>query len=80
MECDIFIPAALDLRILRLFRFHAWYGKGDIDQVALSACAAARDQIKSLSGERIQKEMLRLLEADNPIPVLRTMAAAPSSR
>jgi poly(A) polymerase len=64
------------LRILRLFRFHAWYGKGEIDQTALTASAAARDQIKTLSGERIQKEMLRLLEAENPLAVLRTMAAS----
>ena len=64
------------LRILRLFRFHAWYGKGEIDTVAVSASAAARDQIKSLSGERIQKEMVRLLEAETPIAVLRTMAAS----
>ena len=64
------------LRILRLFRFHAWYGKGEIDQTALNACAAARDQITTLSGERVQKEMLRLLEAESPLPVLRTMAAS----
>lgn len=64
------------LRILRLFRIHAWYGKSEIDPVALHACAAARDHIKSLSGERIQKEMLRLLEAENPIAVLRAMAAS----
>ena len=49
------------LRILRLFRFHAWYGKGDIDHDgAHRMCGGAR-QIKTLSGERIQKEMLRLL-------------------
>ena len=64
------------LRILRLFRFHAWYGKGEIDATALNASAAARDKIKTLSGERIQKEMLRLLEAETPIAVLRTMAAS----
>jgi len=64
------------LRILRLFRIHAWYGKGQIDALALQACAAARDHIKSLSGERIQKEMLRLLQAENPIAALRAMAAS----
>jgi poly(A) polymerase len=64
------------LRILRLFRFHAWYGKGDIDQEALHASAAEKAGLASLSGERIQKEVLRLLEADNPIPGLRAMAAA----
>lgn len=64
------------LRILRLFRFHAWYGKGEIDVDGLRACAAAKDQIKTLSGERIQKEMLRTLAAEDPVPVLRAMAAS----
>jgi poly(A) polymerase len=64
------------LRILRLFRFHAWYGKGEIDADGLTACAAARSQIKTLSGERIQKEMLKLMGAEHPIPVLRAMAAS----
>jgi poly(A) polymerase len=63
------------LRILRLFRFHAWYGKGEIDEPALRAAAAARDKLATLSAERIAKEMLRLLEALRPAPVLRVMAA-----
>jgi poly(A) polymerase len=63
------------LRVLRLFRFHAWYGKGDIDAEGLRAAAAAKDKLKTLSAERIAKEMLRLLEAGNPAPVLRVMAA-----
>jgi poly(A) polymerase len=63
------------LRILRLFRFHAWYGKGEIDAQALRAAAEARDRLKTLSGERIARELLRLLEAGNPGPVLRVMAA-----
>jgi poly(A) polymerase len=64
------------LRILRLFRFHAWYGRGEIDAAGLAASAAARAQIKTLSGERIQKEMLKLMGAEHPIPVLRAMAAS----
>ena len=63
------------LRVLRLFRFHAWYGKGEIDAEGLRAAAAAKDKLKTLSAERIAKEMLRLLEAVNPAPVLRVMAA-----
>jgi poly(A) polymerase len=63
------------LRILRLFRFHAWYGKGEIDADALRAAAAEKGGIAKLSGERIAKEMLRLLEAESPAPVLRPMAA-----
>ncbi len=63
------------LRILRLFRIHAWYGKGELDAEGLRASAAACGQIKTLSGERIQREMLKLLAAETPVPVLRKMAA-----
>ncbi|HUO88817.1 MAG TPA: CCA tRNA nucleotidyltransferase [Rhizomicrobium sp.] len=64
------------LRILRLFRLHAWYGKGDIDPAALRAAAAEKADLAQLSGERVQKELLRLLEAEAPAPVLRVMAAS----
>ena len=64
------------LRILRLFRFHAWYGRGEIDGDALRAAVSERAGLAILSGERIQKELLRLLEAADPVPVLRAMAAA----
>lgn len=64
------------LRILRLFRFHAWYGKGDMDAEALRAAAAAKSGLAQLSGERIAKETLRLLECQNPVPALRMMAAS----
>ena len=64
------------LRILRLFRFHAWYGKGDLDVDAFSAATDEKAGLKFLSGERVQKELLRLLEAKNPIPALRAMERA----
>jgi poly(A) polymerase len=64
------------LRILRLFRFHAWYGRGDMDAEALRASAEAKSGLAQLSGERIAKELLRLLECQNPIPSLRMMAAS----
>ena len=64
------------LRILRLFRFHAWYGKGEMDAGALHAAAAEKAGLAQLSGERVQKELLKLLEADDPAPVLRVMAAS----
>jgi poly(A) polymerase len=63
------------LRVLRLFRLHAWYGRGEIDAEGLAAAAAAKNKLKTLSAERIAKELLRLLEADHPGPVLRVMAA-----
>lgn len=64
------------LRILRLFRFQAWYGKGDMDADALRAAAAAKAGLRELSGERIAKELLRLLECPGPVPALRMMAAS----
>jgi poly(A) polymerase len=64
------------LRILRLFRFHAWYGKGELDAAALKAASAEKAGLAQLSGERIAKEMLKLLAAENPVPVLRVMAAS----
>ena len=56
------------LRVLRLFRFHAWYGKGEIDAEGLRAAAEAKDKLKTLSAERIAKELLRLLEAGTSRP------------
>jgi poly(A) polymerase len=61
------------LRILRLFRFHAWFGRGAIDEAALAACVAEKAGLAILSGERIQKELLRLLEAKEPVPALGAM-------
>ena len=63
------------LRILRFFRFFAWYGKGEPDAEALRACAALKDGMASLAAERIQKELLKLLAADDPRPAVRLMAA-----
>jgi poly(A) polymerase len=64
------------LRILRLFRFHAWHGKGEMDADALHAAANAKAGLSQLSGERIAKELSRLLECQNPAPALRLMAAS----
>ena len=36
------------LRLLRFFRFFAWYGKGEPDAAALAACRAASDTIRAL--------------------------------
>lgn len=52
------------LRILRFFRFHAHYGKGEPDMAGLDACAAAAAKIDNLSAERIAQEMRKLLKAD----------------
>ncbi|MGE0252923.1 MAG: CCA tRNA nucleotidyltransferase [Dongiaceae bacterium] len=61
------------LRILRFFRFYAYYGKGKMDEVALSACHKLRGHLAELSGERVQEELFKLLAAPNPVPVLKVM-------
>ena len=62
------------LRVLRFFRFFAWYGRGDIDAVGLAACARLKDGVARLSAERVSKELLRLLEAPDPRKAVRLMA------
>jgi poly(A) polymerase len=64
------------LRILRFFRFHAWYGKGEADAAGLAACAALRGLIGGLSAERVSAELLKLLAAEDPRPAVRLMAQA----
>lgn len=63
------------LRILRFFRFQAWYGKGEPDAAGLAACETLKSLIGGLSAERISKELLKLLAADDPRPAVRLMAA-----
>jgi poly(A) polymerase len=63
------------LRILRFFRFHAWYGRGEMDRAALAACAEGKAGMAALSGERIHAELLKLLAAPDPVPALRQMTA-----
>ncbi len=62
------------LRILRFFRFFAWYGEGPADAAALSACEALREGLKTLSAERVSKEFLKLLSAEDPRAALALMA------
>jgi len=75
-----FIGAADDrivedyLRILRFFRFHAWYGTGEMDADGLQSCLRRQEGIGGLSIERIRTEFLRLLECPNPLPTVSVMA------
>jgi poly(A) polymerase len=62
------------LRILRFFRFFAWYGSGPADAAALAACESLRGQIRTLSAERVSKEILKLLAADDPREAVGLMA------
>lgn len=64
------------LRILRFFRFFAWYGRGEADAAALAACGAARDMLTRCSAERIAKELLKLLAADDPRGAVRLLVAS----
>lgn len=65
------------LRILRFFRFLAWYGDpaGGIDTEGLAACAALQDGLDRLSRERVGAETRRLLAAPDPTPAVAAMAA-----
>lgn len=65
------------LRILRFFRFYAWYGcpNEGLDADGLAACATHVDGIQTLSNERVGSEMKKLLSAPDPAPALAAMAA-----
>jgi len=62
------------LRILRFFRFFAWYGAQPADAAALSACETLRQGLKTLSAERVSKELLKLLSAADPRAAVALMA------
>ena len=64
------------LRILRFFRFHAWFGKPPLDGAGFDACRRNAGTLSSLSAERIAKELLRLLAAPAPADALEAMAEA----
>jgi len=64
------------LRILRFFRFFAWYGRGEPDAAGLAACAALAEGMSRLSAERVSKELLKLLKAPDPRAALRAMQAS----
>jgi poly(A) polymerase len=51
------------LRVLRFFRFQAWYGAPPLDGQGFEACARHAGALGNLSGERVAKEVLRLLAA-----------------
>ena len=62
------------LRILRFFRFFAWYGSGPPDAAALAACETLRSELRTLSAERVSKEILKLLAAPDPREAVALMA------
>ncbi|QND62965.1 CCA tRNA nucleotidyltransferase [Mesorhizobium loti] len=64
------------LRILRFFRFFAWYGDGRPDAEGLKACARLKEGLAQLSAERIWSELKKLLSAPDPSRALLWMRQA----
>ena len=66
------------LRILRFFRFHAWYANAEdgYDPDELAAIGANLAGLETLSKERVGAEMLKLLAAPDPAPSVAVMAQA----
>jgi len=62
------------LRILRFFRFLAWYGHAGPDAAAVAACAKLKDRVTTLAAERISKELLKLFAAPDPRAAVALMA------
>jgi len=62
------------LRIPRYFRFLAWYGRAEPDARAVAACGALAPLVAGLSAERVSKELLTLLGAEDPRAAVRLMA------
>lgn len=65
------------LRILRFFRFTAWYGDPDHgpDAEGLAACARHARGVEGLSRERVGAELKKTLSAPDPAPALAAMQA-----
>ena len=61
------------LRILRFFRFQAWYGRAVPDAAGLAACAKLRGGLAGISAERIWAETRKLLAAPQPLSALDAM-------
>jgi tRNA nucleotidyltransferase/poly(A) polymerase len=54
------------LRILRFFRFFAWYGSGRPDAEGIKASARLKEGLDVLSAERVWTELTKLLSASDP--------------
>jgi poly(A) polymerase len=64
------------LRILRFFRFFAWYGTGRPDAEGVKACVRLKDGLDQLSAERVWSELKKLLSAPDPSRALLWMRQA----
>lgn len=63
------------LRILRFYRFNAWYGAG-IDPDGQAACTRQREGLAKIAAERIWKELKRTLAAPDPSSAMAAMEDA----
>ena len=61
------------LRILRFFRFNAYYGKGPLDADGLAACVRLRADLEQLSAERVAGELKRILVAPQAVRAIETL-------
>ena len=64
------------LRILRFFRFFAWYGEGRPDAEGLKASVRLKENLAGLSAERVWSELKKLLSAPDPSRALLWMRQA----
>ena len=63
------------LRLLRYFRFMAWYGgEAPFDSEALKAARENQSGLKTLSAERVWSELKKLLSAPDPARAIRVMS------
>jgi len=62
------------LRILRFFRFSAFYTQGPLDAEGLAASSALREGLSFLSKERVRTELLKLLDAPRAAEVIGIMS------
>ncbi len=61
------------LRILRFFRFYAYYGQGSPDKNALKAIGENSALLKKLSKERIKEEFFKIMLSPHPDIILESM-------
>jgi len=62
------------LRILRFFRIHAAYGRGEPDRAGYLACIGGSAGLAGLSAERVRMEMLKLMVAQGAVTAVVAMA------
>lgn len=63
------------LRILRFFRFNAFYGNNNLklSSDSIKACTKNKNKIKKLSSERVQNEFFKILNSPDPYFIVSIM-------